>query len=363
MLRSIYDRASEMLASLKQIEDHIDIEGIEAEIGGLEAKAGDASFWNDSAAAGEVLRRTASLKNTVEPMRELERFLSDLCELAEMVEDEFGPEAADLQTDLRRAEKRLTKIRLLTYLSGEYDANSCYLEINSGAGGTEACDWVEMLLRMYTRWAEKNDYKTELIDQTPGESAGLKSVTILVSGKYAYGYLRRESGVHRLVRISPYDAAKRRHTTFSAVEVTPEIEETGDLNVSPDEIRIDTYRSSGAGGQHVNKTDSAVRIVHIPTGIVVTCQNERSQIKNRNTALRVLYSKLAELKRQDDDKKLSQLRGDVKSIEWGNQIRSYVFQPYTMVKDHRTNIETGDVIKVMDGEIDLFIEGNLQKLK
>lgn len=289
--------------------------------------------------------------------------LSDISELCEIIDDEESSDAKELHIDLKRAEKELNKIQLDTYLSGENDSASAILDINSGAGGTEACDWVDMLLRMYSRWAERNGFKTELINQVPGDVAGSKSVTLFIEGRNAYGYLRREKGVHRLVRISPFDANKRRHTSFASIDIIPDLDNSDQVDINQEDVKVDTYRASGAGGQHVNKTDSAVRLTHIPTGIVVTCQNERSQHKNKEMAMKVLASKLNELKQAENEQRMAEIRGDVRAIEWGNQMRSYVFQPYTMVKDHRTSVETGDIIKVMDGEIDEFIETNLKLIK
>jgi peptide chain release factor 2 len=237
------------------------------------------------------------------------------------------------------------------------------MEINAGAGGTEACDWVTLLLRMYLRWAERRGYKAEILDETPGDVAGMKSVTVDFQGPNAYGYLKAERGVHRLVRISPFDAAKRRHTSFASVDVIPETDETDAVQINPDELRIDTYRSSGAGGQNVQKNETAVRITHLPTGIVVQCQNERSQLKNRDFAMKVLQARLSEVKRREMEAKMNELRGEQRAIEWGNQIRSYVFQPYTLVKDHRTNAETGNIIAVMDGEIDTLIQAYLSQFR
>ena len=300
------------------------------------------------------------MKNTIDPINELKSRLEDLSILAEMVEDDSSSDAADMRSELAEIEKAHEAFELETLLSGEHDSANAILEINSGAGGTESCDWVDMLLRMYLRWVERRGFKTEILNSVPGDVAGSKNVTVLVEGRNAYGYLRHERGVHRLVRISPFDSAKRRHTSFAAVDVIPEIETDGDVDINPDELRVDTYRASGAGGQHVNKTDSAIRITHIPTGIVVTCQNERSQHKNRDMAMKVLAARLAEVQRAESDQRLAELRGDIRAIEWGNQMRSYVFQPYTMVKDHRTSHETGDVIRVMDGDIDDFIQSALK---
>ena len=254
----------------------------------------------------------------------------------------------------------LADLELSTLLSGEHDRSNAIIEINAGAGGTEACDWVSMLLRMYLRWAERKGYSAEIIDSLEGDVAGYKSVTIIIRGLNAYGYIKSERGVHRLVRISPFDSNKRRHTSFASVDVVPEIGEADDIEINPDDLRVDTYRASSAGGQHVNKTDSAVRITHVPSGIVVTCQNERSQHKNRDMAMKVLKARLLELERRESEAKMAQLRGEQRSIEWGNQIRSYVFQPYMLVKDHRTDAETGNVVAVMDGEIDSFIQAYLR---
>ena len=309
------------------------------------------------------MKEISDLKNKIAPFEEIYSSLSDICELAEIIEDEESEDAKTLEIDLNTTEKKVIKVELNTYLSGEHDSCSAILDINSGAGGTEACDWVDMLLRMYLRWGERNNFKIEIINQVQGDVAGLKNVTVLIEGRNAYGYLRREKGVHRLVRISPFDSNKRRHTSFASVEIIPDLDSSAEIEINADEIKVDTYRASGAGGQHVNKTDSAVRITHIPTGIVVTCQNERSQHKNKDMALKVLASKLYEMQIAENEQRMAEIRGDIRAIEWGNQMRSYVFQPYTMVKDHRTLCETGDIIKVMDGDIDTFIEANLKKLK
>lgn len=282
--------------------------------------------------------------------------------MCELVEDEESDEAKELEKDIKNAKKSFEKLENLSYLSGEHDSCNAILEINSGAGGTEACDWADMLLRMYTRYAERSGYKVEIMNFVPGDVAGVKNITLLIEGKNAYGYLRREAGVHRLVRISPFDANKRRHTSFAAVDVIPDLDDTVVLDLNMDDIRVDTYRSSGAGGQHVNKTSSAIRLTHIPTGIVVTCQNERSQHKNKDMAMKILYSRLYAIEKKKNDDKIQDLRGDNGNIEWGNQIRSYVFQPYTMVKDHRTGHEVGDIVRIMNGEIDDFIDTDLKNL-
>lgn len=297
---------------------------------------------------------------SIEPVIALTSRVGDLRELAELVNEEDEADAREVRRELEDIERTYERVELETLLSGEHDSASAIMEINAGAGGTEACDWADMLLRMFLRWAERRGYRTEILSSVPGEVAGLKNVTVSFEGRNAYGYLRNERGVHRLVRISPFDANKRRHTTFAAVDVIPEIEDESEVNISPDDLRVDTFRSSGAGGQHVNKTDSAVRITHIPTGIVVTCQNERSQHKNRESAMKVLAAKLGELQNEQNEQRIAELRGDIRAIEWGNQMRSYVFQPYTMVKDHRTSHETGDVLRVMDGDIDDFIQAALK---
>ncbi len=279
---------------------------------------------------------------------------------------EEGDESIEGEANLtmRRLRKELDSMELSLLLNGEYDKNNCILSIHPGAGGTESQDWAEMLLRMYMRWAERRGYSVETLDLLPGDEAGLKSATILIKGRNSFGYLRSEKGVHRLVRISPFDANARRHTSFASVDVMPEVDDDVDIEIDPSDLKIDTYRSGGAGGQHVNKTESAIRITHIPTGIVVQCQNERSQHSNRLMAMKILKARLFERMQEEKVKKLSEIRGEQREIAWGNQIRSYVFHPYNMVKDHRTGVETGNITAVMDGDIDMFIEGYLrEKLK
>lgn len=322
-------------------------------------------FWDDQKAAQTVINEANALKDLVGEFQSLEERFENLEVTYELIKEE--PDE-DLQQELVTEAKRLTKdfseFELQLLLNEPYDKNNAILELHPGAGGTESQDWASMLLRMYTRWAEKKGFKVETLDYLPGEEAGIKSVTLLIKGHNAYGYLKAEKGVHRLVRISPFDASGRRHTSFVSCEVIPEMDDDIEIEVRPEEIRIDTYRSSGAGGQHVNTTDSAVRITHIPTGIVVTCQSERSQIKNREKALNMLKAKLYQKKLEEQQAELAEIRGEQKEIGWGNQIRSYVFHPYSLVKDHRTNVEVGNVQAVMDGEIDIFIDAYLRsKLK
>lgn len=321
-------------------------------------------FWDDPQEAAKVTRELTEVKQRIgvwESARSKQDDLAVLFELADEEDDEetLGEVAAGL-ADLTRD---VESLELSSLLSGEYDSNNAILSIHSGAGGTESQDWAQMLLRMYTRWAEKRDFKVDILDQLEGEEAGIKSATLLIEGPLAYGYLRAEKGVHRLVRISPFDASGRRHTSFASVEVLPEVEDDVSVDLNPADLRIDTYRASGAGGQHVNKTDSAVRITHEPTGIVVQCQSERSQHANRESAMKILRSKLAERQMMEQQQKLMELRGEQNEIAWGSQIRSYVFTPYTMVKDHRTDAEVGNVQAVMDGEIDSFIEAYLRSQK
>jgi peptide chain release factor 2 len=331
----------------------------------LKSRSSAPGFWDDPEAAQRSMQDLARLEAAVAPWCRVHQRVEDLRVLAELAAAEADPESyeAEISRDLAEAREWASELEMAGLLSGEHDAANAIMEINAGAGGTEACDWVTLLLRMYLRWAERRGYKAEILDETPGDVAGLKSVTIDFQGPNAYGYLKAERGVHRLVRISPFDAAKRRHTSFASVDVIPETGETEAVQINPDELRIDTYRSSGAGGQNVQKNETAVRITHLPTGIVVQCQNERSQLKNRDFAMKVLQARLSELKRREMEAKMNELRGELRAIEWGNQIRSYVFQPYTLVKDHRTNVESGNIIAVMDGEIDGFIQAYLSQFR
>lgn len=311
-----------------------------------------------------MLQRTKVLKAKVETYEKLLSDLEDLKVLNELgIEEQDESVIPEVKQELERLKDAYGKLKLETLLNGLYDRNNAIMTLHAGAGGTEAQDWVQMLLRMYTRWAEDHDYEVRTLDYLDGDEAGIKSVTIQIIGENAYGYLRSEKGVHRLVRISPFDASGRRHTSFASVDVMPELDDEIEVEIRPEDLKIDTYRSSGAGGQHVNKTESAVRITHIPTGIVVSCQNERSQIQNRETAMKMLKAKLLELKEREQKEKIEDLKGVQMDIAWGSQIRSYVFCPYTMVKDHRTNYETGDVQAVMDGDLDKFIHAFLSMKK
>ena len=319
-------------------------------------------FYSDSKRVGENGRKVRVCEKKLEQIASLEKAASDLEALVELVE-EFSDEEleSELENKLKTFEKNLEDVRLTTLLTGKYDSYNAILTLHAGAGGTEAQDWTEMLFRMYQMYAEKQGWKITIYDILDGDEAGIKSITFLVEGENAYGYLKCEKGVHRLVRISPFDSNARRHTSFASLEVMPQIQEAPEIEIRPEDLKVDTYRSSGAGGQHVNKTESAIRITHIPTGIIVACQTERSQIQNRETAMSMLYSKLVEKQEQDEMEKLNQIRGEIKKIEWGSQIRSYVFQPYTMVKDHRTNYETSDINAVMNGDIQQFINTYLIK--
>ena len=338
-----------------------DIAKKEIELKELEKKTLEEDFWSDSANSTKVLSQIKKLKGKCTEYRNIENELNNLEELTELVNLEPDEEVAkDIIKNTKKMQKQLEKLEISTLLSGKYDSNNAIVTIHPGAGGTESQDWAEMLYRMYTRWATKNDYEVRELDYLEGEEAGIKSVTFEIIGENAYGYMKSEMGVHRLVRISPFDSGGRRHTSFASVEVLPEITEDIEVEINPDDLRIDTYRASGAGGQHINKTSSAVRITHIPTNIVVACQSERSQIQNRETAMKMLKSKLFDLKEKEQKERIEDLKGVQQDIAWGSQIRSYVFCPYTMVKDHRTNYEVGNAEAVMDGDLDGFMESYLK---
>lgn len=328
----------------------------------LEEQTKENDFWNDQEKSAVVLQKIKILKDKVSNYDVLNGNLEDIHAMIELIEEANDKSLIDeLKQDVKKFEKGLDRLEIEALLSGPHDANNAIVTIHPGAGGTESQDWAEMLYRMYSMWCDKNGYKLEELDYLDGDVAGLKSVTFTVTGPYAYGYLKSESGVHRLVRISPFDAGGRRHTSFASVEVIPEITENLEVEIDPKDLRIDTYRSSGAGGQHINKTESAIRITHIPTNIVVSCQTQRSQIQNRETAMKMLISKLVELKERENKATISELKGVQREIAWGSQIRSYVFCPYTLVKDHRTNYETGNVEAVMNGELNEFMDAYLKQ--
>ena len=352
---------SQYESRVKELADsfHIDIK--QTRIEEIEQMMEEPGFWDDIEKSSEVMKELKGLKGSLELIDHLQSQYEDLGVLIEMGnEEEDSDMVEEVEAEWKDFVKEFDKVKIETLLSGDYDKCNAVLKINAGAGGTESCDWANMLYRMFTRWAESKEYKTEVLDFLDGDEAGLKSITFQVSGENAYGYLKSEKGVHRLVRISPFNAAGKRQTSFASLDVMPDIEEDLDVEINDDDIRIDTYRSSGAGGQHINKTSSAIRITHFPTGIVVQCQNERSQLQNKDRAMKMLKSKLYILKKQEEEEKRSSIRGEVKEIGWGNQIRSYVMQPYTMVKDHRTNEEVTDVNKVLDGYLDPFINAYLK---
>ena len=335
---------------------HFDLSKIENELRILEEETVKDGFWNNQKNSGKVLQQIKSLKGKLNKYNNIKSNLDNLIELNDLLLLELDDDMSNqLVKNSKELENILEKFEIQTLLNGKFDKNNAIITLHPGAGGTESQDWAEMLYRMYSRWANKNGYSIKELDYLEGDEAGIKSVTALISGENAYGYLKCEMGVHRLVRISPFDAGGRRHTSFASLEVLPEITDDIEIEINPSDLRVDTYRSSGAGGQHINKTDSAVRITHIPTGIVTSCQSERSQIQNRETAMRMLKSKLLDLKEKENKEKIEDLKGEQRDIAWGSQIRSYVFCPYTLVKDHRTNYEVGNVEAVMNGEIDEFI--------
>ncbi len=324
-------------------------------------KMSDPAFWNDPEKAKTISQEATALKDAVESHERLTQEIEELGMLLEMAMEEADEELGkDIEKKLKELTDEVEKREVLLLLNGEYDKENAIVTFHAGAGGTEAQDWTQMLVRMYSRWAEKNGYAVSILDMLPGDEAGIKSATFMVKGPNAFGYLRSEKGVHRLVRISPFDAAARRHTSFSAVDVMPELPDDVEVDLNMDDVRVDYYRASGAGGQHVNKTDSAVRMTHMPTGIVVQCQNERSQIQNREQCMKLLRAKLYELEQEKQKELKASIGGAYQAIEWGSQIRSYVFHPYNMVKDHRTGVETANVQAVMDGDLNAFIEGYLQ---
>lgn len=365
-IEEVRERLSKLRDGLEEMRGYLDIENRREVLAQLEDVATRPEFWNDQNAAKEVIAKTNAQRAFVRPFDELVRLLEDGGLMLELAEAEEEGEArqqalAEMLHMFDKSDVMFSKLRLQSLLGGKLDACNAYLTLHSGAGGTESCDWADMLFRMYRMYCEDNGFEVEVLDSQPGEEAGLKSVTLLVSGPYAYGYLKAERGVHRLVRISPFDANKRRHTSFSSLDVVAELTDEIEVEIKDEDLRVDTYRSGGAGGQHVNKTDSAIRLTHMPTGIVVAVQSERSQHKNRSKAMSILKAKLYEYHEDKKRKEMERFYGEKGEIAWGSQIRSYVFQPYTMVKDHRTDEQTSNVQAVMDGHIQPFIEAYLKQ--
>ncbi len=344
---------------LDELIGHIDLPGMKNKLAAAQAESQNPNLWDDQEHAHTVMKKVNDLEDDINGWENLDKKISDTLELAKMDDESLRP---DIEAEIKQLDVEVERKSIDTMLSGKYDKGNAILAIHAGAGGTEAHDWVSMLQRMYVRWADSHGYVTEVIDYTPGEEAGIKTITFMVTGKYAYGFLKSEKGTHRLVRLSPFDAAHRRHTSFALVEVLPEAadEEADSIVIPPDEIRIDVFKSSGAGGQNVQKNSTAVRLLHIPTGIIVTCQNERSQTQNRETAMKVLKSRLLDIKHQEQEKELADLRGNYVKAEFGSQIRSYVLHPYQMVKDHRTEYEVGNAQAVLDGDLDGFMEAYLK---
>lgn len=350
--------------ALAQLKSALHVNQIQDEIAELEAKAQEPDFWQDIENARKTQTRIRRLQKRVNQYNRLKSQLEDVEVLYELAKEEEDPKAAnEVSRELERLKTDFEKLRLETLFTGEFDENNAILTLHAGAGGTEAQDWAEMLYRMYLRWADEHGFEVKQLDLLEGDEAGIKSVSFMVIGDYAYGYLKAEMGVHRLVRISPFDASGRRHTSFASLEVIPELDDSIEINIRPEDLRVDTYRSTGAGGQHVNKTESAIRLTHLPTGVVVSCQSERSQIQNRETAMRMLKAKLYAMARAEQKDRIEDLKGNQMEIAWGSQIRSYVFCPYTLVKDHRTGYETTAVDSVMDGELDEFINAYLSGQK
>ena len=357
-----WQKIADLKETLKEAGYSLDIENARKDLSEIEKELEKEEVYTDLKKSAEYSKKAQAIRNKIEVFDRAEKLIADAEEMIVLSEEENDDSfMAEVEVELKEAEEDIEKMRLQALLRGKYDASSAIMTLHAGAGGTEACDWTEMLYRMYMMYSEKHGYKLTELDRLEGDSAGIKSVSFRVDGVNAYGYLKAEKGVHRLVRISPFDSNARRQTSFSSVEVMPEIEDAGDIEIRPEEIKVDTYRSSGAGGQHVNKTESAIRITHLPTGIIVACQNERSQIQNREQAMKMLISKLVERREAEKMAEAQEIKGEIKKIEWGSQIRSYVFCPYTLVKDHRTGTENSNVSAVMDGDIDLFIVDYLKK--
>jgi peptide chain release factor 2 len=360
MLSEIKEKLKNLDIKLAELRVYLDIDKNEALLKELEEQISIPGFWDNQEKARPVIQKLKSVRAVIDPFFKSRKEFDELNELLLILDEKDESSAREIMDSLSKLGKDIDGLEFKRLMSGENDRNNAILSVHAGAGGTESCDWASMLLRMYSMWSDSNGYKTEIIDMLPGEEAGVKSVVMIINGNYAYGYLKAEMGVHRLVRISPFDANKRRHTSFASIDVIPEIEDDIEIDINEAELRIDTYRSSGAGGQHVNVTDSAVRITHLPTGIVVQCQNERSQHKNKATAMKVLKAKLYEMRMEEKKKELEAEYSKKKKIEWGSQIRSYVMHPYSMVKDHRTGHETSNVNAVMNGGLDEFIEAFLK---
>ncbi|MDI6731985.1 MAG: peptide chain release factor 2 [Candidatus Margulisbacteria bacterium] len=360
MLDEIKDEIKQLQAKAVQLAAILKIDEQKKQLAAIDAQAADPNLWSDSEKAKKILQEKKSREKVISSYDELKSGIADFITLIDMASD---ADSAVLKKELLELKNQAEKLELAALLSGGYDKSNAILSINAGAGGTDAQDWAQILLRMYTRWAEGKDYKVEMPEISFGEEAGIKGVTLIITGPYAYGYLKNESGIHRLVRISPFSSEGKRHTSFVAVEVIPELADDIKIDINPNDLRVDTYRASGPGGQNVNKVSSAIRITHLPTGIVTQSQSDRSQHANRDTAMRLLKAKLYEMMLEQQKDKIDELRGEKKKIEWGHQIRSYVFQPYTLVKDHRTGTEVGDVQRVIDGDIDRFIEASLKKEK
>jgi peptide chain release factor 2 len=360
MKYELEQRLRELNKKFSDIGRILNIEQLKKELESFDRRMSAPDFWEDQNRAKEILQKRKYIEETLKKFEGIKSSLEGIQELIAEIEETDLENLSLVEEELKNLEKEIADLEIKTYLSGEMDSKNAFLTVQAGAGGTEACDWAQMLMRMYTRWAEKHGYSVEVVDITPDDVAGIKSATLHIKGPYAYGYLRGESGVHRLVRISPFDANKRRHTSFASVQVVPEIDEDIEVEIRPEDLKIETFRSSGAGGQYVNTTDTAVRITHIPTGIVVQCQDERSQFQNKQKALKILKAKLYQLELQKLEEKRKQYEGEKTDIGWGHQIRSYVFTPYQLVKDLRTGYEETQVDRVMDGEIDGFIEAYLK---
>ena len=357
MSQALINRLSVMQTEVNNLIARLDIDGKNAQINALEAKSGTAEFWNDRENAQKTMQEIAKIRAQITPWQALSNRIHDALELAEVSDENF---IDDLTTEVDSIGKEVEKMAIQAMFSGIYDNENAIFAIHAGAGGTDSQDWALMLERMYLRWAEQNGYKVDIIERSDGEEAGIKSVMMSIQGPYAYGYLRSEQGVHRLVRLSPFDAANRRHTSFAKVELWPDIQGEINIEINEKDLRIDTYRSSGAGGQNVQKNDTAVRLTHLPTGLVVTCQNQRSQVQNRERAMQILKARLFEMERQKQESQLANLKGENVNAEWGNQIRSYVLHPYQLVKDHRTDYEVGNTQAVLDGKLNDFMENYLR---